>query len=533
MTDMVDTEYLPNRPLTEGEFEDFVETQGIECPLAFHSYCTHCDIEGIVDALVRDGRQVYALHHGWDEWELKTLERDMDPETFRLMVSQLDPAMLRQLGGDQLPEVEADVESELGFDQIGDDVGFDLPPAEGVGVPDAEALELPDGPPLRDLVDEDTRQELDAHLQQIMDDNVDSLDEQEIERIFEQTDGPTPGELAELLDPAVMQELNQAIEDAIDDEMLQEIAAEHSGMTDDDFPMMLDLESEDRFLDLYAHLLVYVNDRFDVIEDVETAGDIAERDTGELLPLRERLYEEDTAAIIEAFVDENPADLSTADLDTVAGWTDYEYGGFVVVRHLSEYAVLLDWNDPPRAFGVKAVRISFSDLWPEERLPVFVSEVALLPFEDQIVTDGWLAIQRLVAGGNLSTDIDDSYEEAKHRFGIIETLPAPDEFEKSDAEQLRYYMKNKRNRERYAEEITDLKNKSNELERIYHQEMGKARARSLGRELRETDLEEAYFAIYDDRIIASGTSEQQVCEILTDILPDGKATHPYIYHYDP
>jgi len=48
---MVDTESLPNRPLTEGEFENFVETQGIECPLAFRSYCTHCDTEGVVDAL--------------------------------------------------------------------------------------------------------------------------------------------------------------------------------------------------------------------------------------------------------------------------------------------------------------------------------------------------------------------------------------------------------------------------------------------------------------------------------------------------
>jgi hypothetical protein len=44
-------------------------------------------------------------------------------------------------------------------------------------------------------------------------------------------------------------------------------------MADDDFPMMLDMESEDRFLDLYAHLLVYVNDRFDVVEDVETVDD--------------------------------------------------------------------------------------------------------------------------------------------------------------------------------------------------------------------------------------------------------------------
>ncbi|MCU4718550.1 hypothetical protein [Halapricum hydrolyticum] len=530
---MVDIEYLPHRPLTEGEFEDFVETQSVECPLAFHAYCGHCDTEGVVDALIRDGRQVYALHHGHEEWELKTLEQDMDPEMFQMMVSQLDPAMLRQIGGDQLPDVEADVESELDFDQIGDDVDFDLPPVEGVEVPDSEAIELPDGPPLRELVDEDTRQELDAQLQQIMDDHVDSLDEQEIERIFEQTDGPTPGELAELLDPAVMQELNQAIAEAIDDEMLQDIAAEQGGMTDDDFPMMLDMESEDRFLDLYAHLLVYVNDRFDVIEGIETVGDISNRNTSDLLPLRQRLYEEDTEAIIESFVEENPANLPADDLDTVADWTDSEYGECVVVRHLSDYAVLLDWSDPPRAFGVKAVRMPFTDLWPEERLPVFLSEVALLPFEDQIVTDGWLAIQRVVAGGNLSTDIDDSYEEAKHRLGIIETLPAPDESEKSDAEQLRFYLKNKRNRERYAEEITELKNESTELEQIYHQEMGKARARSLGRELRETDLKEAYFAIYDDRIVASGTTEQQVREILADILPDGKETHPYIYHYDP
>ncbi len=33
-------------------------------------------------------------------------------------------------------------------------------------------------------------------------------------------------------------------------------------------------ESEQRFLDLYAHLLVYVNDRFDVIEEIETVTDL-------------------------------------------------------------------------------------------------------------------------------------------------------------------------------------------------------------------------------------------------------------------
>ncbi len=163
-----------------------------------------------------------------------------------------------------------------------------------------------------------------------------------------------------------------------------------------------------------------------------------------------------------------------------------------------------------------------------------VSKTALLPFEGTIINDGWMAIKPIIFGGTISTDIDDAYEEAKHRFDIIETLPAPqEEAEPDDTEQLRFYMKNKRNRNRYAEEIEALKDKSLELEQIYHEELGKAQARSLGRELRETDLNEAYFAIYDERIIASGTTTEQVQEILDDIMPDGKENHPYIYHFNP
>jgi ribosomal silencing factor RsfS len=41
------------------------------------------------------------------------------------------------------------------------------------------------------------------------------------------------------------------------------------------------------------------------------------------------------------------------------------------------------------------------------------------------------------------------------------------------------------------------------------------------------------YRIYDDRIIASGTSEEQVRDVLAEILPNGKETHLYIYHYDP
>jgi hypothetical protein len=213
---------------------------------------------------------------------------------------------------------------------------------------------------------------------------------------------------------------------------------------------------------------------------------------------------------------------------------DYAFGEFVVVRHLEEYAVFLDWEGPPRAFGVKAAHTPFSAHWEVGALPLLVSQTGLLPFEGTIIIDGWLAIQPIVFGGSISRDIDDAYEEAKHRFGIIETLPAPtEESETSDAEQLRFHMKNKRNRERYAAEIETLKNQSAELEGIYHEELGKARARSLGRELRDLDLNEAYVAIYDERIIASGTTEEQVQQILDEIMPVGTEDYPYIYHFVP
>ena len=297
--------------------------------------------------------------------------------------------------------------------------------------------------------------------------------------------------------------------------------------------MVLEENREQRFLELYGHLLLYVNDRFALIEEIETYEELEQYDTGELLPIRESLYEKDTEQLIHEFVEENPADLTAENLAVVGSWTDCEFGEFVVVRHFEDHAVFLDWERPPRAYAVKAVRAPFTEFWSEDALPLMVSMVALLPFEDVIVSDGWFGIQPIVIGGNISTDIDDAYEEAKHRFGLIESLPPPEEEEKNEAEQLRFYMKNKRNRERYRKEIEDLKDKDSELERIYHQELGKARARSLGRELRDIDLNEAHFAIYDDRIIASGTSEEQVQQILNEIMPAGKQNHPYLYHFDP
>ena len=91
---MVELSDLPHRPLTEAELKAFRDEQDVECPVGYFAFCSHCDTAGVTDALVRDGRQVYVLHHGWNEWELNMLEEDFDPRQFQMMAAQ----MQRQAG---------------------------------------------------------------------------------------------------------------------------------------------------------------------------------------------------------------------------------------------------------------------------------------------------------------------------------------------------------------------------------------------------------------------------------------------------
>lgn len=125
-------------------------------------------------------------------------------------------------------------------------------------------------------------------------------------------------------------------------------------------------DSEQRFLDLYGHLLVYVNDRCDVIDDIDTLDDLKQAYSDDLLPLRNTLYKELTTELIDDFVEDNPAGLSESDLEQVAAWTDFVARGFVVVRYRQNDAIFLDWTEPPKAYAVRPTRIPFTELWDEQ-----------------------------------------------------------------------------------------------------------------------------------------------------------------------
>jgi hypothetical protein len=298
---------------------------------------------------------------------------------------------------------------------------------------------------------------------------------------------------------------------------------------------VLDPEAAREFLELEGQVLLYANDRFDVVPGIDTYEEFERSSIDEIQPIHDILYQEENAVeVIEEFIRENPADLSQAQLEEIESWLNYEAGQFFIVEHLDDGTVFLD-PDEPRAYKVTGVYDSYAEALPESALPVTVTSVVLLPYDGRIVTNGLEEVDMLagMAMQMIKDDPETAYEDAKHRFGIAETLPPEDEPARSDAERLRFYTKNQDNRERFADEIEALKDETTELARIYHEQLGKANARRLGREFRDLGLEEAYVAIYDGQVVTTAPTEEQLEEILSDIMPDGKDDHPYVYHYDP
>lgn len=327
--------------------------------------------------------------------------------------------------------------------------------------------------------------------------------------------------------------------DAVIEEILNRLEEEGvdlgSGPGDKTNPSVLNPDEASQFLQLQGQLFLYANNQFGVMPGVDTYEEFQSAYIDDIRPLHERLYQEENAGeIIEDFLRENPADLSQPQLKQVESWKNYKKGQFFAVEHLEDGTVFLE-PDEPRAYKVTGVYDDYADTLPEEALPVAMTSVVLLPYNGQIITDGLERADMLagMAMGMITDDPETVYEEAKHKFGIAKTLPPEDEPKRSDTERLKFYTKNKENRQRFADEIEELKDKTDELARVYHQQLGKANARRLGREFRELGLEEAYVAIYNGQVVATAPTQDQLNEILSEIIPKEKINHPYVYHYNP
>jgi len=184
--------------------------------------------------------------------------------------------------------------------------------------------------------------------------------------------------------------------------------------------MLLTPQNVELFFKLHRALIFFVNQRLKVLPD-----DVTSPDAFSSLSPQTRLKVRDAflgdTDLIQAFVDENPAQLSDDELDIVRSWQHLVHGKFYVFRELKKYTVFLSTDKQPIAYGVLALSQPFEELIGPY-LPV-LTQTVLLPFKDMIVYDGLMSSYNISFGPGIRRSLNESFKEAKARHGIVTSLP--------------------------------------------------------------------------------------------------------------
>jgi hypothetical protein len=183
--------------------------------------------------------------------------------------------------------------------------------------------------------------------------------------------------------------------------------------------MHLASDEVQRFYTIWFPLLRYVNQKRKLIPAFLDRDDDASVDIQDAVTLRDALWADDS--LREAFIADNPANLSTDDLALVASWRHRIAGDFYVFRYLKKYTVFLSGESPVRAYGVLGLVSPIEEILGPY-LPILVKAV-LLPFEGRIIYDSLLSSYSIYFGGGYRSSLKDSYRNIQEREGIITSLP--------------------------------------------------------------------------------------------------------------
>ncbi len=290
------------------------------------------------------------------------------------------------------------------------------------------------------------------------------------------------------------------------------------------------LEKEDvvLFYKLYSRLLCFVNKQAKVLKsELLSPADFATLPFEGRAKVRDVLYNE--KEYIDQFIKNQSAqELNSDELAIISSWKHFERGKFFIYKHFKKHSIFLPDSGNGKAFAVSGIFDPLEELFPHT--PALV-ETVLLPFKDRIIYDGLVRGYSIHFGSGIRNDIKDTYEKAKHTFGLVTQLPFNEgsEGEKDDVEKLKFYMKNKSNRDQHWDEIIELSLKTKQLGDLFYQEMGKVNASYFSKQLKKAGIEKKWFGIIDNTVVASGVTKDQLQKNIAAVIPEDKADRVYIF----
>ena len=181
--------------------------------------------------------------------------------------------------------------------------------------------------------------------------------------------------------------------------------------------MRIPKEDIDLFFKLHPLLLQYVNQRLNIFPKIKTAESLRTSGVENVNRIRAELWGK--TEYITDFISGNPADLPEDELALIAGWKHFLKGRFYILRHLKKYSIFLTEAEPTKAYGVYSLNTPLNEMFWKP--PVYM-EAVLIPFRDHIIYDGILYPYSITFGPGFCFDLNESYREAKNKFGIIEQI---------------------------------------------------------------------------------------------------------------
>ena len=291
--------------------------------------------------------------------------------------------------------------------------------------------------------------------------------------------------------------------------------------------MKLSKEETDLYYRLHWSLLFYVNQKYRVIEGLNEPN-LRQENPQKVMELYGKLFS--NLGLIDSFATENPFNFNHEELDIIKSWKKYVKDRFLIVAHLKDYSVFMTTGKDQKAYGVLGLTDKIEDVVPP-LMPLYL-ETILFPFKGRIIYCGLMSTYNIQIGSNMRRGIQAEYQQAKRKFGIITSLDSiVHEKEDSEEELLKFYSKNESNRETYCEEIEAIITDNPRLRNVYHREIGSSNAKQIARRFSEIGLAPGWFAIFEDVVIASGKSENEVRAQIADILPDDKKEGAHLFRY--